>query len=99
MSTSSVESGPKETGGTNQQPSNAPVQRQWYEWGWGYYYDQYDEWWYGDPWGNERVGIRVRGQIDRKDFGVTWQKLLESGRFLVGDEVKLLVDVSAVKAT
>ena len=52
-----------------------------------------------DPWGNERVGIRVRGQIDRKDFGVTWQKLLESGRFLVGDEVKLLVDVSAVKAT
>jgi len=52
-----------------------------------------------DPLGNERVGIRVRGQIDRKDFGVTWQKLLESGRFLVGDEVKLLVDVSAVKAT
>ena len=52
-----------------------------------------------DPWGSERVGIRVRGQIDRKDFGVTWQKLLESGRFLVGDEVKLLVDVSAVKAT
>ena len=52
-----------------------------------------------DPWGNERVGIRVRGQIDRKEFGLTWQKMLESGRFLVGDEVKLLVDVSAVKAT
>jgi polyisoprenoid-binding protein YceI len=51
-----------------------------------------------DPWGNERVGIRVRGQIDRKEFGLTWQKMLESGRFLVGDEVKILVDVSAVKA-
>jgi polyisoprenoid-binding protein YceI len=51
-----------------------------------------------DPWGNERVGIRVRGQIDRKEFGLTWQKMLESGGFLVGDEVKILVDVSAVKA-
>jgi polyisoprenoid-binding protein YceI len=52
-----------------------------------------------DPWGNERVGIRVRGQIDRKQFGLTWQKMLESGGFLVGDEVKILVDVSAVKAS
>jgi polyisoprenoid-binding protein YceI len=52
-----------------------------------------------DPWGNERVGIRVRGQIDRREFGLTWQKMLESGGFLVGDEVKILVDVSAVKAT
>jgi polyisoprenoid-binding protein YceI len=52
-----------------------------------------------DPWGNERVGIRIRGQIDRKEFGPTWQKMLESGRFLVGDEVKILVDVSAVKAS
>jgi polyisoprenoid-binding protein YceI len=52
-----------------------------------------------DPWGNERVGVRVRGQIDRKEFGLTWQKMLESGGFLVGEEVKILVDVSAVKAT
>jgi polyisoprenoid-binding protein YceI len=52
-----------------------------------------------DPWGNERVGIRVRGQIDRKEFGLTWQKMLESGGFLVGGEVKILVDVSAVKAS
>jgi polyisoprenoid-binding protein YceI len=52
-----------------------------------------------DPWGNERVGIRIRGQIDRKEFGLTWQKLLESGGFLVGEDVKILVDVSAVKAS
>jgi polyisoprenoid-binding protein YceI len=34
-----------------------------------------------DPWGNERVGIRVRGKINRKDFGLSWQKVLESGGF------------------
>lgn len=51
-----------------------------------------------DPWGNERVGIRVRGTIDRNDFGLRWQRLLETGGFLVGDEVKIAVDVSAVKA-
>jgi polyisoprenoid-binding protein YceI len=52
-----------------------------------------------DPWGNERVGIRVRGKLNRKDFGLTWQKTLESGGFLIGEEVNVLVDVSAVKAT
>jgi polyisoprenoid-binding protein YceI len=52
-----------------------------------------------DPWGNERVGVRVRGNLNRKDFGLTWQKTLESGGFLVGEEVNVLVDVSAVKAT
>ena len=52
-----------------------------------------------DPWGNERVGIRVRGKIDRKEFGLTWQKMLESGGFLVGEEVKIMIDISAVKAS
>jgi polyisoprenoid-binding protein YceI len=51
-----------------------------------------------DPWGNERVGIRVRGSIDRREFGLTWQQLLETGGFLLGDEVRVLVDISAVKA-
>jgi polyisoprenoid-binding protein YceI len=51
-----------------------------------------------DPWGNERVGIRVRGSIDRREFGLSWQQLLETGGFLLGDEVKVLVDISAVKA-
>jgi polyisoprenoid-binding protein YceI len=46
-----------------------------------------------------RAGIRVRGTIDRKEFGLTWQKVLESGGFLVGEEVKILVDVSAVRAS
>ena len=51
-----------------------------------------------DPWGHERVGIEIRGGINRTDFGLTWQQLLASGGMLVGEEVKLLLDVSAVKA-
>ena len=51
-----------------------------------------------DPWGQERVGIEIRGAINRTEFGLTWQKRLESGGLLVGEEVKLLLDVSAVKA-
>lgn len=50
-----------------------------------------------DPWGNERVGITVRGTIDRTDFGLTWQQMLASGGMLVGEDVKILIDVSAVR--
>ncbi len=52
-----------------------------------------------DPWGNDRIGIRTRGMIDRTDFGLTWQHALETGGFLVGEEVKIVIDISAVKAT
>jgi len=51
-----------------------------------------------DPWGNERVGISVRGMIDRTDFGLTWQQRLQGGGLLVGEKVSLLLDVSAVRA-
>ena len=51
-----------------------------------------------DPWGNERVGISVRGTIDRTDFGLTWQQRLQGGGLLVGEKVNILVDVSAVRA-
>ena len=51
-----------------------------------------------DPWGVERVGISVRGEINRTDFGLTWQQKLAAGGLLVGEEVQLLVDVSAVRA-
>jgi polyisoprenoid-binding protein YceI len=50
-----------------------------------------------DPWGNDRVGIKVRGTIKRTEFGLTWQQVLETGGFLVGEEVKILIDVSAVR--
>ena len=51
-----------------------------------------------DPWGTERVGIAIRGEIDRTEFGLTWQQRLAAGGMLVGEEVRLLLDISAVKA-
>src|SRR5829696_1134515 len=51
-----------------------------------------------DPWGNTRLGLEVVGQIDREDFGLTWNRALESGGVLVGKKVKILLDLSAVKA-
>jgi polyisoprenoid-binding protein YceI len=51
-----------------------------------------------DPWGNDRVGIAVRGGIDRTEFGLTWQQSLASGGLLVGEQVALRLDISAVRA-
>jgi polyisoprenoid-binding protein YceI len=51
-----------------------------------------------DPWGNERVGIAVRGTINRTEFGLSFQQKLPSGGMLIGEEVKVLLDVSAVRA-
>jgi polyisoprenoid-binding protein YceI len=50
-----------------------------------------------DPWGNTRVGLEVAGQIDREQFGLTWNQALESGGVVVGKKVKILLDLSAVK--
>ena len=50
-----------------------------------------------DPWGNEKAGFSVRGKISRKDFGLTWNVALETGGVLVGDRVKILLEVEAVK--
>ena len=51
-----------------------------------------------DPWGNERVGVAVRGSIDRTQFGLEWQQRLPTGALLVGEEVQILLDISAVRA-
>jgi polyisoprenoid-binding protein YceI len=50
-----------------------------------------------DPWGNERVGLEITGQISRGDFGMTFNQALGSGNVLVADKVKLALDVSAIK--
>lgn len=50
-----------------------------------------------DPWGNERVGLEVSGEIDRRDYGITFNQALGSGNVLVSDRVKLHLDISAVK--
>ena len=51
-----------------------------------------------DPWGNLRVAISATTKINRKDFGLTWNAALESGGFLVGDEVTITLDAELVKA-
>ncbi len=51
-----------------------------------------------DPWGNTRVAISATTKINRKDFGLTWNATLETGGFLVGDEVTITLDVQFVKA-
>ena len=51
-----------------------------------------------DPWGNQRIGFSATGKIKRSDFGLTWNATLETGGFLVGDDVKISIDVEAVKA-
>jgi len=49
-----------------------------------------------DPTGKTRVGASATTEIDRKDFGVVWNKPLETGGVLVGDEVSIAIEVEAV---
>lgn len=50
-----------------------------------------------DPMGNMRAGASATTTISRKGFGLTWNKMMESGGVIVGDEVKITIDVEAVK--
>jgi len=50
-----------------------------------------------DPGGKERAGFHGTTTINRKDFGLTWNKALESGGFLVGDDVTIEIDVEGVQ--
>lgn len=50
-----------------------------------------------DPWGHEKAGFSAVGHLNRKDFGLTWNVALESGGVLVGDEVKLTLEVELTK--
>ena len=51
-----------------------------------------------DPWGKQRTGFSLNGKIKRSDFGLTWNKALETGGVAVSDEVKLAIDVEGVLA-
>jgi polyisoprenoid-binding protein YceI len=50
-----------------------------------------------DPWGGERIGFSATTTIDRRDYGLTWNHALETGGVLVGNDVKISLDVQAVK--
>jgi polyisoprenoid-binding protein YceI len=51
-----------------------------------------------DPWGNTRLGLSASTKINRKDYGLMWNTVLETGGILVGDEVTITLDVQFVKA-
>jgi polyisoprenoid-binding protein YceI len=50
-----------------------------------------------DPWGAERAGFSAQGKIDRTDFGLTWNQALEAGGFVVGNEVKISIEVELIR--
>jgi len=47
--------------------------------------------------GNQRLGFTLEGTLNRKDFGLTWNKLLEGGGLTVGDEVMITIDIEAIE--
>jgi polyisoprenoid-binding protein YceI len=50
-----------------------------------------------DPWGGERAGFTAKGEIDREDFGLTWNQSLETGGVLVGKKVELEIEAEVIK--
>lgn len=50
-----------------------------------------------DPWGNEKAGFSITGKINRKDWGLNWNSLLETGGVMLGDEVNIMCEVQLVK--
>jgi len=51
-----------------------------------------------DPWGNEKVGFSAEGSVNRSDYGLVWNAALETGGVLVGDKVKINLQIQAAKA-
>ena len=50
-----------------------------------------------DPWGNTKAGFEISGKINRKDFGLHWNSLTETGSVVVSEEVKLQLNVELAK--
>ena len=48
-----------------------------------------------DPWGNQKAGFNAETTIDRREWGLTWNKALETGNALVGNDVAIRIDVEA----
>jgi len=50
-----------------------------------------------DPWGGTRIGVEATTTINRKDFGLTWNAALEAGGLMVGEDIKITLDLEFVK--
>lgn len=51
-----------------------------------------------DPWGGDRAGYSATTKVNRSDFGLTWNQVLETGGIAVGDEIKISLDLELVKS-
>jgi polyisoprenoid-binding protein YceI len=51
-----------------------------------------------DPWGNIKAGFEITGKINRKDFGLNWNALTEAGGMVVGDDVKLHLNIELARS-
>ncbi len=49
-----------------------------------------------DPWGNERIGVSATTDVNREDFGLTWNQALETGGWLVGKSIRIDLSVEAI---
>ncbi len=52
-----------------------------------------------DPWGNERAGFKVQGTINRFDYGLRWNNLMETGGAVVGKNINITCDIEIIKQT
>ncbi len=50
-----------------------------------------------DPWGNTRLGVEASLKLNRHDYGISWSQTLDNGGLVVGDEVKIDLNIEAVK--
>jgi len=50
-----------------------------------------------DPWGNERIGFTARTELSRKEFGVRWNAAIETGGVVVGDKVRISLNIEIVR--
>lgn len=50
-----------------------------------------------DSWGNTKVGFEVTGTVDRKDFGVTFNSLTETGGLALGEKIKIIANIQLAK--
>jgi len=50
-----------------------------------------------DPWGNEKAGFALQTTLNRKDYGIVWNQTLDTGGYLLGDDVQVTINIEAVR--
>jgi polyisoprenoid-binding protein YceI len=50
-----------------------------------------------DPWGNTRAGFETETKLNRKEYGIEWNKVLDSGGAMLGDDVSVAINLETVK--